>query len=225
MNGLNKIGFVLWLGLFFLMLGADGVAQIRWDARQLEFKPKLRDKAVVAAFTFTNAGNDTVTVKEWKTSCGCTTAVLEKRVYRPGESGSISVTFTFENRSGLEHKSIVVVTDDPVEPVVTLSVVADIPQVVRLSPFVVRWAVGEAAEEKVIYVKVVHTEPVRILKVVSNHKKLRAKLRTLQEGSEYEIVVKPTDTREPAKAVLRLLIDLDQEKLIQAYADIESSGG
>ena len=54
---------------------------------------------VHAAYAFTNASDHAVTISEIKTSCGCTTAELEKRTYKTGESGTIDVIFDIGSRT------------------------------------------------------------------------------------------------------------------------------
>ena len=42
-------------------------------------------------FAFVNAGTEPLTVTDLKASCGCATSTLEKRTYRPGERGEVTL--------------------------------------------------------------------------------------------------------------------------------------
>ena len=52
-----------------------------------------------ASYVFTNSSGHAITISEIKTSCGCTTAELEKRIYQTGESGTINVVFDIGSRT------------------------------------------------------------------------------------------------------------------------------
>lgn len=74
--------------------------------------PKLE-----GTFVFTNAGENQLEIKNVTTSCGCTGAVVdEKKVFEPGEKGSIKFTFNTEGRLGHQEKTITVFSNDAKNP-------------------------------------------------------------------------------------------------------------
>ena len=71
-----------------------------------------KDRKVTTYFHFSNTGQADLTIAEIKTSCGCTSAQLTKRVYGPGESGRIPVTVDPSRLSGKLTRSVTVLSDD-----------------------------------------------------------------------------------------------------------------
>ncbi|MCB0727222.1 MAG: DUF1573 domain-containing protein [Ignavibacteriae bacterium] len=73
-------------------------------------------------FKFTNDGEGTLVINSVQPSCGCTGVVMdEKKEFESGESGEIKITFNTQGRSGMNSKTVIVNTNDPVNPVTTLS--------------------------------------------------------------------------------------------------------
>ena len=114
-----------------------------------------------------NCRSTKVTITKVTSFCGCTTVALEKKTYRPGESGRIRATFEVGHRSGKQTKRIVVRTDAAGAPATTLTLRADIPELLRLSRRFVFWKADEPREAKTIELTVVHDEPVNRLRHVS----------------------------------------------------------
>ncbi|MBI5153926.1 DUF1573 domain-containing protein [Candidatus Poribacteria bacterium] len=77
-------------------------------------------------FPFVNNSDKTITISQVKTSCGCTAAALDKKVFAPGEGDKIKVTFKTQGRGGHQGKTITVMTDDPANPTYQLSFEGDV---------------------------------------------------------------------------------------------------
>src|SRR5689334_11783533 len=92
-----------------LALGAPAFAQLKWDKPWQEFHRVPEEDHLETKFTFRNAGPSPVTIKSVKTSCGCTTARLEKNLYAPGETGEVVTRFNFGDRKGAHRKLITVI--------------------------------------------------------------------------------------------------------------------
>lgn len=73
-----------------------------------------------------NIGNELLEIKDVKTSCGCTAAVLSGNKLKPGESGNLKVEFDTSNRSGLTSRTITLFTNDTKQPNQTIMISADI---------------------------------------------------------------------------------------------------
>lgn len=125
--------------------GADG---LHWLEHEIVVEAGPLDTQAVVAFAFTNTGDEPVTIESIQSSCGCTTAALDKKTYAPGESGSITATFSFGDRVGQQIKRITVRTDDPRRPQQVLVLRVEIPQPVRLEPRALMWRGDEPRESK-----------------------------------------------------------------------------
>ncbi|MBV9130609.1 MAG: DUF1573 domain-containing protein, partial [Verrucomicrobia bacterium] len=99
----------LLLFILFVFAGS-AFGQLTWETTERTFNSKPEDKEVIAKYKFTNTGAETVKIQNVRTSCGCTTAALNKSDYAPGESGEIEAKFTFSGRTGRQEKSIIVST-------------------------------------------------------------------------------------------------------------------
>ena len=85
-------------------------------------------------FPFVNVGDNTLELLEVFPSCGCTTATPSGRKFEPGQKGSIHIVFDTQGRPGENAKPIKVTSNSISNPVVTLMVVANVRQDIRLSP-------------------------------------------------------------------------------------------
>ena len=214
-------------GMLFCGLAAStsAWAQLTRDNRQLDFRPTIQETNVVARFTFSNVGNQPVTVTSVKSTCDCTTTRLDKKTYLPGEKGEIIANFKIGNRIGLQQKNIFVQTDDPSDPVSQLTLRVFIPELVKITPGFVFWKIGEDKTVKTITLKVAHDSPIKIIGVSSTNERLFPQLKTIKAGEEYVVTVTPSDTTEPAKATLRIESDFpkDKPRAFSAYAYIKDS--
>ncbi len=199
--------FLLWCACTI-----PACAQLRWEAREMEFHPTVADTNVVGRYVFRNMGDYPVQIDSVRTSCGCTTASLPKKLYAPAESGEITVTFDIGQRLGDQHKEIMVMTNDPRESMVLLKMNIHIPEVLLFNPAFVFWNQDEAAESKMINIQIGIATNVHVIAVESNNEKLKPELMEVVPGREYQIRVKPENTSEPVMATLVLRTDFPSEK-------------
>ena len=101
-------------------------AGLEWESQRVSFVASITDDKAEVSFAFTNTGEHPGTITSIRTSCGCTTATLDKKTYAPGpgnighpgtpdapgESGEITVIFAFGDRVGKQHKRITVRTSE-----------------------------------------------------------------------------------------------------------------
>jgi hypothetical protein len=169
-------------------------------------------KEIHASFAFKNSGSTTVTITEVRTSCGCTTAKLDKKVYAPGEEGSIAATMKITSRGGKQSKTVTVMTDDPKQKSVTLAVTANIPVVMTVTPTFVYWRQGDELSEKTVRIDVKQAEPVSIAKIAASKEGFDFNLRTVQPGRKYVLTVKPRSTDALVRSSLTIVTDYPKDK-------------
>lgn len=92
----------------------------KFESREAHFGKIVQGNSVEHIFRVTNEGKSDLTIRKWKPGCGCTSSQPDKMVLKPGESATSKAIFNSTGQSGVIHKSITVVTDDPIEPVVIL---------------------------------------------------------------------------------------------------------
>ncbi|MCU0689381.1 MAG: DUF1573 domain-containing protein [Phycisphaerales bacterium] len=95
---------------------------LKFDTAFHDFGNIDDDKPVEFKFTFRNSGIAPVTINNIRTSCGCSAATPDndKRVYAPGETGSMKVTFDPRGRRGEERKTVTIETDSLANPNIEL---------------------------------------------------------------------------------------------------------
>jgi hypothetical protein len=196
-----------FLPFLLVVLATPVFGQLKWANPEQTFAPKLLDKQVIAKYRFTNTGTVPITINEVRTSCGCTTAALEKKEYAPGESGEIEAKFEIGGRTGHQEKSILVTTSlAPAQPMV-LRLKVDIPEAVKIEPQFVMWRLGEQPEPKTIRIVVPDEIPAKIVSVVADNQAVKLELHEIRPGKEIEVKVTPPGTTEPAGATLLIRTD------------------
>src|SRR6202040_3507289 len=117
----------------------SGFCQLAWGTTEQTFHSKKQDKGVVAKDKSTNTGPKPIKIQNVQTSCGSTTAHLNKTDYAPGESGEIETKFTFAGRTGKQEKEITVATtENPAQPTI-LKLHVYIEDMVKIEPEIVLW--------------------------------------------------------------------------------------
>lgn len=160
-----------------------------------------------AQYAFRNAGTAPITIKSLRSSCGCTTARLEKKTYAPGEKGEVTLRFSFGDRMGLYHKAVTVSTDEKSSEPQVLDLIVHIHDPVTFAPALVWWRRGETAGAKSVEVNAAPGERVAITGVSSTNPRFTARLVTAQAGQKYAVVITPTDTAAKEAAEIKVQTD------------------
>jgi hypothetical protein len=101
---------------------------LHFGQTQHDFGKVKEGKVVDYTFNFRNSGNSTLKIKDIKTSCGCTAALVSSEKLEPGEQGTLKVELDTSNRKGKMSRTITISTNDPKDPAKILTVYADIQQ-------------------------------------------------------------------------------------------------
>lgn len=80
------------------------------------------------SFTVNNEGKQELIIRKVKASCGCTATQPEATHIKKGKSTEINVEFNTRGRRGRQHKTITVITNDPVNPQIILNVQGELIQ-------------------------------------------------------------------------------------------------
>jgi hypothetical protein len=205
----------------FLATNLSSRADLVWENPAQEFYRSPSDGAVDARFAFKNTGPTAVTIKRITSSCGCTTARLEKRIYEPGESGEITARFTFGNRKGLQRKIITVGLSDGTETKLALNV--SILEPLTVTPTLLFWRVGESPAPKMARMTAAKGTPVNIRSVSSSNPRVRVQLEVKAEAGDYSLIVSPSDTGEKLAATVMVETDypVDAPKSYPVYVRIK----
>src|ERR1700693_6047335 len=138
------------IAFLLVAVAAPVYGQLKWENPEQTLTAKPLDKVIATKFRFTNVGTSSVKITDLQPSCGCTTALLQKKEYAPGESGEIEAKFKFDGRVGHQEKWIVVTTDwVPPQPTI-LRMAVNIPAAITIQPELVLWHVGDELRPKTV---------------------------------------------------------------------------
>jgi hypothetical protein len=208
---MKHASFFTLVSILWLRLSVPCAAQLQWETRELEFSPSVDQTQVIAHFKFQNVGQSEIKITSVSTSCGCTTAALEKDTTAPGEKGEIEATFNFGKRVGFQQKTIVVESTDPESPKTSLALKVHIPAVAQVRPGFLQWAVGEAPSAQEINIKILNDLPMHAVSAISSDPRILARIEETVPSKEYRVVVEPKGTNEPVTAILKIKTDYPAE--------------
>ncbi|MCU0235871.1 MAG: DUF1573 domain-containing protein [Acidobacteria bacterium] len=86
---------------------------IKFKSTTFDFGQVASGKTIDIVFEFENSGDEVLIIKNIIPACGCTTAALAKKEYKPGEKGTIAGKFNTSGYNGKVIKTITVNSNDP----------------------------------------------------------------------------------------------------------------
>jgi hypothetical protein len=155
MNMLRFRSHVMLLGLMILLLGTAIAASgplLRISEREVDFGKVEQYQTVKHQITLGNEGDMPLRILKVESSCGCTVAVPSDSIVPPGRAVTLNIAFSSKDSSGPQEKRIVLRTNDPAEPTVTILVRSDIHVLVRLEEELVHFdpvKIGTTAHKRV----------------------------------------------------------------------------
>ncbi len=127
----------------------DASAKLEWETTELHATASAYDKDLKVRYQFVNKGDKPVTITSFQSSCGCVVPKVRNQVVAPGQPGEIEVLVDLDLRQGKQKKLITVNTNDPDDPKIVLQLLAELPEVVKPSAFLVTWAPEESGTQKI----------------------------------------------------------------------------
>ena len=185
-------------------------AALTWDAKTIEVTPKPGDAEAVGLFRFKNAGTTAVKIRDVRSSCDCTTAELGKRDYAPGEEGTIRAIFTIGDRMGLQEKGVTVITDDPTNPMINLTLKVSIPELLSYSSRMLYWKAGGENNVQAITIKPLggnRISAIEVRDIASQQATVRVE--KVEAGTQFRLVVKPVAVDQPRTTLITLVAQFE----------------
>ncbi len=199
--------------LTFSMLTALASAKMVFETQLIEITAAPEITEVSAKFPF-KIEDEVSEIIEYDAPCTCLTARIlplqqdrsTQLRWEVGEKGEIIGRFKMGNFKGTVDKAIVLKMKGKEEPI-QLVVRVTIPALFKIEPSTLTWDQGEATSEKVFKVKVDHSAPINIMEHSGTSETFPYEVRTIKEGWEYELRVKPTSTATPGMGMIRIKTD------------------
>lgn len=217
------------VALILLAFAWPASAGLTWEKRSVTFLAEPGVEALEATFAFINTGQTEVNILKVEAECNCTAAELEKTAYAPGESGRIAMVFTPGDRRGPQIKHLLIETDDPDQPRVTLEMRVSLREQVRVRPRLLMWGPDEPREPKEAVLTVLGRHPLELRLPEEQDSDsadrsatadgpvspMSAILKTDEPGRRYRVVVSPPEDGLAHRAVIQLEADLaDHQRLL-----------
>lgn len=203
-------------------------AGLKFEEENISAEVGQEDQTISRDFKFTNGGSEPVTIKGADAGCSCISVEIAggKLTYAPGEGGTLRANFEIGTFQGVVEKPIHVwlETDPDEKPSSTVKLTVTIPIIISLEPKTLKWRSGDAAEPKVIDVKMSYAKPIHVTSVSSNNENFVARLITVEEGKHYQVEMTPRDTKAPGLCIVRITTDVDvvKQQIQQGFAVISA---
>ena len=200
----------------------DGSPMLVVPSKILDVGTVSQGVTVDAVFDLINEGDAKLVIKAVRPTCGCTVADFEPEI-AAGATGQIKAKLDTKDFAGPVSKSILVMTDDPQNPTVTLVIKADIRPFVEILPRpLIRFnaVLNEPMNQTFIVVGADPEQTMKIKSVESSVPFIATSVRQLGEDelvkgkskSQYEVTISLTDDTPvgPVNAVLSVNTDLKE---------------
>ena len=188
--------------LFFLMT-YQSHAGLVWESKSIKLKAEPGQSSAMVEFSFRNDDLKAVEIKTVKTSCGCTTSSVEKKIIAPGDKGSIKGEFNFGPREGVHTKLFRVLTSDGKHE--TLYFTVDIPILYQFPAKLFVWTVSDGKAKPRIFRLLNQTsKSVKIKSVESSSSVFGTTLREIRPGFEYELTIIPIEVSRSSRSIITI---------------------
>jgi len=180
---------------------------LTWENATVEKTAVEGAPSIDAVFRFKNSSSEPVRVLSLETSCGCTTASLEKMDYAPGEHGELKVTLNLLGRSGVQEKTILVSTSGAPVSRTLLTLRVKIPALFDITPRLLWWVEGEQAKEKESVISTNRGDGTKVVLLQPMDPNVHLRLEKAADGTSYVLGVTPASTNVKFVATIGLAIE------------------
>lgn len=155
-----------------------------------DFGTQDNSQAVEHTYVLRNAGNLTLEISQVRPSCGCTVASITERSVPPGGESRVTARLSLQGRTGPQHKTMTVESNDPQHPqfVLTLQGVAAVPMDVQ-PPRIATTQLTVGAQPQDTVTLTGHGAPFKVTSVEATTDRLRATIEPVEEGRVYKVTI------------------------------------
>lgn len=93
---------------------------------QFNFGQVKEGTIVSHTFELVNKGSDILEIKDVKTSCGCTAALVSSSTLKPGEKGTLKVDLDTKGRQGKMSRTVSIVSNDSEQSTKVITIYAEV---------------------------------------------------------------------------------------------------
>ncbi len=110
--------------LSLLAAAAGAQPKIGYGEKKFDLGTIYRGEVIEHTLTLKNTGTELLLLGSIDASCGCTGTIASNKEIRPGETGTLAITFNSRSFSGTVHKSVTVNSNAVNEPRVVIEFTA-----------------------------------------------------------------------------------------------------
>jgi hypothetical protein len=181
-------------------------------------------------FAFTNAGNQTLEIRDIDASCGCTTIGEWDHKVEPGKSGIIPLMLNTTELTGPTLKNIKLTCNDPSQPRLVLYMKVDVYKLVDARPKTASFAFGpdfQANQTRTIWITNNMEQAVTVRKPAFTNDSFKAELNTIIDGSIFQLLVTAVPPLPEGTTVFPITIPTSSPKMpeiaVNVYASVQPS--
>ena len=188
------------------------------DEPSFDFGSADASQTIEHTYVLKNTGDLTLEISNVKPSCGCTVANISERSVQPGAETKVTARLALQGRSGQQHKSITVESNDPKQPQFILTLQGNVGSVIEVRPPSVVF--GEVGPSTVVtqVVDVAGTGPDRfkIVSATSMASNFAVAVETLEDGKLYRLTITTQGELPPGALYgnVRVMTDLPARQTI-----------
>lgn len=98
--------------LFIVLFRCEVIAGLSFASGEIRYKLSGHISEYPFSFEFYNESNATAKIIDIVSSCDCVKIESDKKTYQPNEKGKINGVFSIGDRTGIQNKEFVVITDE-----------------------------------------------------------------------------------------------------------------
>lgn len=99
---------------------------VAFESKRFDFGTIKQQESANVSFSFVNNGKSDLIIRKVTSSCGCTTVTPANMVIKPGQKSTIDARFDAGVRKGKQNKVITVITNDPKNSQISLTVSGEV---------------------------------------------------------------------------------------------------
>lgn len=174
--------------------------KIQFEQTVYDFGPTSQVSAVTGVFKYKNTGTAVLKIEPPKPGCGCTLAELKPDTLQPGETGELPFTLHLGQVKAVFDKPIVVKSNDPETPEVTLRIKADYTPLFDVNPIALASQLSFGVNVVTQFTNLTRTDgkPLRIERFVASKPWITAQAEPAAEPADANARIRVTIQREGA---------------------------
>jgi uncharacterized membrane protein len=170
---------------------SHSTAVITFDSATVDLGTVTKGEPAAKKVTFTNTGQEPLTISNIKASCGCTTVQGWQQTVAPGQQGFFELKLDTARFMGAVTKTVDV-ESNAANGMVRLSLKALIWSPVTINPPMVSFGSllkGTKIEPRSVEITVTDKEPLKIAGATGNNPYFQTEMNPIEEGRKYRLIV------------------------------------